>query len=94
MDTARGTNNDLGTLLEGLHVLANAGATDAGMALNIHEVANGDDDLLDLLSQLAGRGQDEGLALLQVGIDLLQDRDGEGGRLASTRLGLGNDIVA
>lgn len=94
LDTAGGADDNLGTILEGLHVIADAGTTNAGVALDVHEVTDGDDDLLDLLSQLTGRGEDEGLAGLQVGVDLLQDRDGEGGGLAGTRLGLGNDIVA
>jgi hypothetical protein len=64
------------------------------VALDVHKVTDGDDNLLDLLGQLTGGGEDEGLALLQVGVDLLQDRDGEGGGLASTGLGLSNDIVA
>ena len=93
MDTAGGTDDDLGAVLEGLHVLTDTGATNAGMALNVHEVADGDDDLLDLLGQLAGGGEDESLALLDVGVDLLQDRDGEGGGLSGTGLSLGNDIV-
>jgi hypothetical protein len=63
------------------------------MALNVHEVTDGDNDLLDLLSKLTSRGQDEGLALLDRGVNLLKDGNGESSRLASTRLGLGNDIV-
>jgi hypothetical protein len=64
------------------------------VALDGHEVADGDDDLLDLLGQLAGGGEDEGLAGLDGGVDLLQDGDGEGGGLASAGLGLGDDVVA
>jgi hypothetical protein len=94
VDTARGTDDDLGAVLEGLHVLTNAGATNAGVALNVHEITNGDNDLLDLLGQLTGGSEDQSLAGLQAGVDLLEDRDGEGGSLASTRLGLSNDIVA
>lgn len=94
MDTAGRTDDDLGAVLEGLHVITNAGATDAGVALNVHEVTNSDDDLLDLLSQLTGRSKNQGLALLQAGVDLLEDRDGEGGGLAGTRLGLSDNIVA
>jgi hypothetical protein len=87
-------DNDLGAVLESLHVIADAGATDAGVALDLHEVTDGDDDLLDLLSQLASGREDQRLALLEVGIDLLKDRDREGGGLASAGLGLGNDVVA
>lgn len=94
MDTARGSDNDLGALLESLHVVADAGATNAGVALNVHEVTNGNDDLLDLLSQLAGGGKNQGLALLDSRVDLLENGNGEGSSLASTGLGLGDDIVA
>jgi hypothetical protein len=94
VDTAGGSDNDLGAVLEGLHVVANAGTTDTGVALDVHEVTDGDNDLLDLLGKLAGGGEDEGLAGLDVGVKLLEDRDGESSGLASTGLGLGNDIVA
>jgi hypothetical protein len=94
VDTAGGSDNDLGAVLEGLHVVANAGTTDTGVALDVHEVTDGDNDLLDLLGKLAGGGEDEGLAGLDVGVELLEDRDGESSGLAGTRLGLGNDIVA
>ena len=94
MDTARGTDDDLRAILKGLHVIADAGTTNAGVALNLHEIANSDNDLLNLLSQLAGGCEDQSLALLNGGVDLLESRDGERSSLASTRLGLGNDIVA
>jgi hypothetical protein len=63
------------------------------MALNAHEIANSNDDLLDLLSQLTSGGQNEGLTLLDVRVDLLKNGDGKSGGLASTRLGLRNNIV-
>ena len=40
--------------------------------------------LLDLLGKLPSGGQDQGLALPQPSVDLLQDRDGERRRLASS----------
>lgn len=94
MDTARGTDDDLRAVLERLHVVTDAGAANAGVALDVHEVTDGNDDLLDLLSKLTGGGENQSLARLDVGVDLLQDGDREGGGLAGTRLGLGNDIVA
>ncbi len=94
MDTARSTDNDLRALLESLHVIANAGTTDTCVALDVHEVANSDDNLLDLLSQFTGGGEDQGLALLDVGVELLENRDGESGSLSGTRLSLRNNIVA
>lgn len=93
VDTTGGTDNDLRAVLEGLHVVANAGTTDTGVALDVHEVTNGDNNLLDLLGKLASGGEDQSLASLDVGVELLEDRDGESGGLASTGLGLGNDIV-
>ncbi len=94
MNTARGTNNDLWTLLKSLHVITNTGTTNAGMALDVHEVTDGDDDLLDLLSQLTGWGEDQGLALLDVGVELLKNGDGESCGLSGTRLGLCDNIMA
>jgi hypothetical protein len=93
MNTARSSDNNLRAVLQSLHILAHTGATNAGMALDVHEVTDGDNDLLDLLGQLTGGGEDESLALLDRGVDLLENGNGEGSRLASTRLGLGNDIV-
>lgn len=93
LNTARGTNDDLRTVLKSLHVITDAGTANAGVALNVHEVTDGDNDLLDLLGKLTGRSKDESLALLDSGVDLLEDGDGEGGSLASTGLSLGNDIV-
>lgn len=94
VDTAGGTDDDLGAVLEGLHVVTDAGTTNAGVALDVHEVTDGDDDLLDLLGKLTGGSQDQSLALLDSGVDLLENGNGESSRLASTGLGLGNDIVA
>jgi hypothetical protein len=94
VDTSGSANNDLGTVLEGLHVVTDAGTTNAGVAGNVHEVTDGDNDLLDLLGQLTGGGEDERLAGLDVGVDLLEGGDGEGSGLAGTGLRLRNDIVA
>jgi len=63
------------------------------VALNVHKVTEGEDDLLDLLGELTGGGEDEGLALAERGVDALEDRDGKGGGLAGTRLGLGDHVA-
>lgn len=93
-DTTGGSDNDLGTSLEDLHVLTDVGTTNAGVALNLHEVTEGNDDLLDLLGQLAGGGEDKGLALGVGEVQLLESRDREGGGLSGTGLGLSNDIMS
>ncbi len=94
MDTSWGTDNDLWAILKSLHVITDRGTSDTGVALDVHEVTDGNDDLLDLLSQLTGWGKDKSLALLDSWVQLLEDRDGESGGLSGTRLGLSNDIVA
>lgn len=94
MDTTGGTDDDLRAIGQGLHVLADIGTTDTGVAVDVHEVTDGDNDLLDLLSQLTGRGQDEGLARLEIGVDLLEGGDREGSGLTGTGLGLGDDVGA
>lgn len=94
LDTTGSTNNDLRTVLESLHVITNAGTANAGVALDVHEVTDGDDDLLDLLGQLTGGSENQSLAGLDAGVDLLEDRNGEGSGLAGTGLGLSNNIMA
>lgn len=47
-----------------------------------------------LLSQLTGGSQHHGLGGLQLDVDLLQDGDGKGGRLACAGLSLCNDVIA
>lgn len=65
-----GTDDDLHALLELSHVLADVGASNASVALNVHVVTKGDDDFLDLLGQLTGGGEDEGLGALDGHIQL------------------------
>ena len=62
------------------------------MAVNRHEVADGDNDLLNLLSQLTSRRENQSLAGLDIGVQLLQDGDGECSSFSSTRLCLCDDV--
>ena len=73
LDTTGSANNDLGSILERLHVVTDAGSTNTRMALNAHEVANCNHDLLDLLCKLTGRSKDQSLALLDIRVDLLKN---------------------
>ena len=50
--------------------------------------------LLNLLRQLTRWAENQGLGALQLDVNVLEARDGEGGRLTSTGLGLCNHIVA
>lgn len=94
MNTTRCSDNDLGSVLEGLHVITNAGTANAGVALNAHEVTNGNNDLLNLLGKLTGGREDESLAGLEGWVDLLEDGDGEGGGLSGSGLRLCDHIVS
>ena len=63
-DTTWGTDDDLNTFLQFGHVLTDNGATNTSVAFDVHVVAERDDNLLNLLSKLTGRGKDEGLGTL------------------------------
>ena len=91
---SRRAHDDLNTLLQLSHVFAYVGTTNASVALNVHVVTQCDHDFLDLLREFASGCEDESLAALGGQVDLLENGDGEGGGLASTGLGLGDDIVS
>ena len=63
--------------LQHARVLADRGAADAGMALDLKVVSQGAHHLLDLLGELARRGEDEGLALEEGVVEVLEDACGE-----------------
>merc|ERR1719319_2161718 len=70
--------------LELAHILPNTGASDTGVALDSHVVTQGHDNLLDLLGQLTGGGQNQSPAVPGVDINTLKNRDGEGCCLTSS----------
>merc|ERR1712226_319224 len=76
------------------HVLADACAAYAGVALGAHVVSKGHHDLLYLLGQLSSWSKDQSLAVFDVGVDGLKDGDAECGGLAGSRLGLGYHVHA
>jgi hypothetical protein len=61
------------SVVELAHILTNGGSANAGVALGSHVVSQGHDDLLDLLGQLAGRGQNQSLTIPQFGVNLLKN---------------------
>ena len=69
-DTSRGSDDDVGPLVELGNVLSDGGSSNTGVAVNVEVVSEGDDDLLDLLGELSGGSNDEGLGLLDRGVDL------------------------
>mmetsp|Transcript_67477 Transcript_67477/g.180286 ORF Transcript_67477/g.180286 Transcript_67477/m.180286 type:complete len:305 (+) Transcript_67477:163-1077(+) len=90
---ARGAHHDLLARLQTADVVPDVGAANAGVALGLHVVAQGQHHLLDLLRQLARGREDERLALLEGGVHTLQAADREGRGLASARLSLGNGVA-
>ena len=64
------------------------------MALDVHVVTQGQNDLLDLHGQLASGRQTEDLSFADSGVDGLQKSDGKGGRFAGSGLGLSDDVAA
>jgi len=87
-DTAGSSNNDVHASLEGADVVADSSSSNTGVHGDVHVVAEGDDHLLDLLGQLTGGSEDEGLALTQLGVQLGQGANGKGGGLSRTCLKL------
>lgn len=69
-DTTGGTDDYVDALLKLGHVFTYVGTTNTGVALDVHIIAQGDDDLLDLLGKLTGRGEDESLSALDGHIQL------------------------
>lgn len=68
--TSGGTDDDVRSIVELGHVFPNSSTADTGVAVDIEVIAQSDYDLLDLLSELSGGGEDEGLGLLDSGVDL------------------------
>lgn len=86
VNAARGADDEVNTLTELVHVVADVGATDAGVGGDAHEVGEAGRDGADLDGELAGRGEDQSLRLLLRDIEGLEDGDGEGTSLTSTGL--------
>lgn len=91
-DSTWSTNDNLGAGVQGSDIVGDGGTTNTSVDGNFHVGGQGEDNLLDLQGQFSGWGQDQGLGGLDVLVDSLQGRDGEGGSLTGTGLGLGQDI--
>lgn len=92
LDTARGANDNLRPVLESLHIIPDTGASNARMAFDIHEIADSDNNFLNLLRQLAGGSKDQCLTGFDIGVKLLQDGDGESCGFSGAGLGLCDNI--
>lgn len=67
------------TVSERLAVLSKISTTDQATGLDFEELAKAEDVLVVLERELAGGGNDDGLALRRVVVDPLEDADREGG---------------
>lgn len=90
VNTGSSTDDDLGAILQ----RADTGTTNRSVALNTHEVTNGDKGLLNLPSKLTAGNKIKSLASLEVGVDSLKNGQDRSRRRTSTRLRLKNNIVA
>ena len=93
IDTTGGADDDVDAVLQFVYVFADVGPTNAGVAFDVHVVAESNDDLLNLLSKLTGRCKDESLGAPDREVEFLEDGDGECCGFASAGLGLSDDIV-
>ena len=71
-DTTWGSDHDMRTIIQFCHVISDRSTTDTSVAVDVEVVSKGNDDLLDLLSELTGRRKDEGLRLFDSGVNLIQ----------------------
>ena len=92
-DATRSTNDNLRALLQLCRVLTDVGPTNRGVTFDVHVVAESNDDLLNLLSKLGGRCEDENLGAFDREVEFLNSGDGEGCGLANTRLSLSDNIL-
>lgn len=86
--------NNVLAVVELANILPNVGATDAGVALHVHIVAQCHNNRLDLSSQFSRRGQDKSLGLAHGRVNNLQHADREGGCLSRAGLGLRDGVAS
>ena len=92
-DTAGRPDDQLHAGAELVHVLPHVGAADARHRRDTKVITDGHHDLDDLRGELARGGEDERLAVAVGQVDVLEQADGEGRRLAGARLRLGDGIA-
>lgn len=80
-------------LLHGNLILSELGSADEAASLDLEEFTEAEDVLVVLEGEFPGGGDDDGLALGRALVEELQHTDGEGGGLACSGLGLGDDVA-
>ena len=93
-DPSRCSDDHMGHLLESPLLGADVGATRRAGDDDLLMLTKGLDDPLDLLRELPRWRQDERLRLSDLGINFLENTDGESTCLASTGLGLRDGILS
>lgn len=84
-DSSWGADNNLdAAILECIPILLGVSSSNAATSVDVDELAEAEDDLVDLLGEFSGGGEDDGLALRGLRVDQLQDSDGKGSSFACT----------
>jgi len=72
-DSSGSSNDDMDTLLQLGHIFSDISTADTSHAVDIHVVAQRDNDLLNLLGEFSGRGEDKRLRLFYIDVNALED---------------------
>ena len=91
--SAGGADHHVDPVFEVLDVVLDLGAADEDVDLDVEVLAEELVDDGDLLGEFSGGGQDEGLHLVDGGVEDLESANGEGGSLTSSGLGLGDRVA-
>jgi hypothetical protein len=73
-DTSGSTDNDMRSSLQLGDILLDRSSSDTSVAIDVHVITEGDDDLLDLLGEFSGGGQDQSLGFTESHVDLARKR--------------------
>lgn len=68
-----GSYDDVNSLLEGSYFISDDGSAYASVNLNLNEFSNCLNDVMNLLSELSGRSNDQGLSVSRSGINALEN---------------------
>jgi hypothetical protein len=92
-DTTGSTDEDVNGLAETEDVVAKGGSSGSDHDLNASVLAERLANLRCLKGELTGGDEEEGLDLLDFGVDTLEGRDDEGGGLSRSVLGTSEDVA-
>ena len=94
LDSAGSAYNDLNSSIpECFLVSTGVSAADATTGGDFEELAEAEDDFVYLLGEFTSRCHDDGLTMRRLGVDQLEDSDGESGGLAGSGLRLSDGVL-